>query len=161
MTEFDIAGNDFERAADALTAAHFEKVAGKIVAGALRADANLVRKNVRAELRPHRRTGKLRDKVKVKFNGFGLKTVAGVRSTGAQSNLIAGGVRPHAISPGKVMPLWRGGSISGFATAVQHPGFGADPFFSRAVRKSLAEIDRIGQEAIDQMARELASRMEG
>jgi hypothetical protein len=40
MTEFDIAGNDFERAADALTAAHFEKVAGKIVAGALRADAN-------------------------------------------------------------------------------------------------------------------------
>ena len=102
--------------------------------------------------------------VRVRFRGFGMDTVAGVRSTGSGSNLIAGGVRPHHIEAGGgPMPMWGGkgksAGITGFARAVEHPGFAADPFFTRGVRKAAPEINAITQKSADVMVKELAYRM--
>jgi hypothetical protein len=157
---------DFEKAADALEKAGFEKAAGRTTAWAARRIVNLVRRNVRAEMKHHRRTGRMRDRVRTRFKGFGLGMEAGVKTTGAASNLIVGGVRPHQIiAEGKVMPLWVGrgkaASVQGYARVVEHPGFGADPFFFRGHMKSLPEINVILNKSAETMAAELAYRMRG
>lgn len=153
---------EFEQAAKALERAGFERQAGRTTAWALRRIVNLVRKNVRAEMRSHRKTGKMRDRVRVRMHGIGLKAVGGVRSTGSQTNLIVGGVRPHAIA-GQVMPLYASGrgGVEGFARSVEHPGFAADPFFRRGHLRSVPEINAIAKKAADTMAKELAYRMKG
>jgi hypothetical protein len=169
MPEFTIDHHDFDQAARALEDANFKSLAGKAVSPAMRKSANLVRKNVRAALKPHNRTGKMRDRVKVRFAGFGLNTVAGVRTTGSGSNLVIGGVRPHHIpaggGSGKVMPMWGGrkkeAGITGFATASEHPGFRGDPFFHRGVMASQAGIQQLVQGAADEMVRLLADAMKG
>ena len=160
-----IDASDFARAAHELEKAGFERAAGRTTAYAARRIVNLVRKNVRAELKPHTKTGKMRDRVRVRISGFGLDTVAGVKTTGSGANLIVGGVQPHTISPGRVMPLWSGkgrnSGITGFARAVQHPGFPADPYFHRGYVKSKAAIHDIVKASTDTMASELAYRMRG
>lgn len=158
--EITIDTTDFRKAAEALERAGFERQAGRTTAWALRRIVNLIRKNVRLELKPHRVTGKMRDRVRVRFHGVGLKATAGVRSTGSQSNLIAGGVRPHRIEHPR-MPLWGKSAVQGFASVVEHPGFAADPFFHRGYRRSIPEINAIAKKSAETMAKELAYRMRG
>jgi hypothetical protein len=161
---FTVDASDFDKAAKALEKAGFERQAGRTAGWALRRIANLVRANVRKELGPHRRTGKMRDRVRVRIAGQGLKMVAGVKTTGSGSNLIVGGVRPHTIA-GPVMPLWTGrgrsSTVTGFARAVEHPGFPPDPFFHRGFVKSKPAIQDILKASAKTMASELAYRMRG
>lgn len=161
---------DFTQAARELERAGFERRAGRTVAWAIRRSINLVRRNVRAELKPHSKSGKMRDRVRTRFTGVGMDFVGGMKSTGVASNLIVGGVKPHPIAVGKVMPLWagkgafRGGNgagITGFAASVQHPGIHADPFVKRGTDKSMPGIQHILDESAATMVRELAYRMRG
>lgn len=164
---FTIDARDFQRAGKELEHAGFGERAGTTMGYAIRRSANLVRKNVRAELRPHNKTGKMRDRVRVRIRGRGLETVGGIKTTGVGSNLIVGGVAPHRITSqdGKVMPLYqgkgRGLGITGFARAVEHPGFKGDPFFKRGVDKSVPAINDILRASAATMVRELAFRMKG
>jgi hypothetical protein len=107
----------------------------------------------------------MRDRVRVRIRGIGLDTTAGIKTTGSGSNLIIGGVKRHAISPGVVMPLYqgkgRGLGITGFARAVEHPGFPADPFFHRGVVKSKGDAQDIVKASAKTLASELAYRMRG
>jgi hypothetical protein len=162
---FEVDAREFREAASKLTKAGFEKAAGRTVAWALRRSANLVRRNVRAFAKPHRRTGKMADKVRTRFTGAGMDFVAGVKATGAGSNLIVGGVRPHRIAPGKLMPLWAGkgkrAAVIGFARVVEHPGFEADPFVHKGIEASKPEIGDIFRKSAETMTSELAYRMRG
>ena len=168
-----IESDDFARAARAIDQSHFPRTAGRSIAPAMRQAVNLVRQRARAELRPHRKSGRMAGRIRVRVKGSGLATVASVKATGAGSNLIVGGVKPHRITgrSGGVMPLYggkgkalttRGGlAIEGFARAVEHPGFPADPFFHRAIEGSSDDINRLLDAAGKQIAKDLATAMEG
>jgi hypothetical protein len=163
--QLGIDASDFRRAADTLTSSGLKRAAGKPVAKALRDSANAVRRSVRAELKPHRRTGKMISNVRTKYRGYGVDLIAGVRMTGVGSNLIVGGVRPHSIAPGKIMPMFdgagKGSGITGFATAVEHPGFPPDPVFARGVQKAAGAIQAAIDAAAATMAADLAGQMKG
>lgn len=167
---FTVDDRDFREAAKALEHAGFERQAGRTVAWAIRRSINVVRRNVRAELKPHSKSGKMRDRIRTRFSGLGMDFVGGMKSTGVASNLIVGGVQPHPIAAGKVMPLWagkgafragNGAGITGFASAVQHPGFAADPFVKRGIARSAPAINEILDTSAATMVRELAYRMRG
>jgi hypothetical protein len=162
--EAGIDASAFRDAARALERAGFERQAGRTVAWALRRSANAVRRHVRAELKGHRRTGHLAGNVRTRFGGAGLDFSARVKSGGPVAHLIAGGVQPHAIGVEHKRAMTirgsgRGAGIEGFATVVQHPGFRADPYFTRGVKASAHDINDIVQKSADTMARELAYRM--
>jgi hypothetical protein len=163
--EFTIDHKDFDRAAHALLDQNFKRLAASAINPAMRQSANLVRKNVRAALRPHNRTGRMRDHVKVRVQGSGLAMTAGIRTTGSGSNLVIGGAKPHPIAPGgdTIMPIWggrkKGAGIEGFARSVMHPGFRGDPFFKRGVLASAAGINQNVQVAAEKMATLLADAM--
>jgi hypothetical protein len=161
---YGIDAEAFRKAAQALEKEGFDRAAGRTLAYGLRQSGNAIRRKVRAELRPHRRTGKMISNVRVKVVGWGMNQKVGVRATGSGSNLIAGGVRPHAITrDGGAMPIWAGkgksAGITGFATAVQHPGFPGDPFFERGIHAAGPEVNAILQKSAETMAKELAYRM--
>jgi hypothetical protein len=165
-----IDAREYQKAAEALTKAGYERVAGRTAAYAIRRAINVVRRNVRAELKPHNKTGKMRDRVRTRFLGRGLDLVGGMRSTGVGSNLIVGGVRPHPIASERAMPMWagkgawKGGSgagITGFVRTVEHPGLKADPFVHRGIVRSSGAIQEIVNASSRTMARELAYRMKG
>lgn len=171
-SKFGINGDDFRKAAAALEKRGFDKAAGRTVAFALRRSANVVRRHVRAEARPHRKTGRLSGNVRTRFVGVGLAFVARVKSTGPVAHLIVGGVRPHKIGPppygrgsSKVMALHAGkgksNSVVGFATVVSNPGFKGDPYFHRGVERSAPEINAIIDASAQTMVKELAYRMRG
>ena len=161
-SEFSITSRDFEKAGKALEHGHFSATAGKPMNTAIRKSANTARNHIRAELKRHRRTGKMRDAVRVKVKGRGLDTVGKVL-TGAGSNLIVGGVRPHPITSSSPMPLWGGrgksASINGFATAVEHPGFAGDPYVYRGIKASEGEIQALLDEAGRSLVKALAESM--
>lgn len=162
---YGIDASDFRAAIEATTREGYRKAASKPVHTAMRASANAVRRHVRAKLKPHRRTGKMSSNVRIRFRGYGLSMMAGIRATGSGGNLIAGGVKPHRIEPGKVMPLYEGRGkstgITGFARAVEHPGFAADPFFDEGVKAAAPEINALLRGAIDGIASNMANAMEG
>ena len=148
----------------------FQSVIAAPMVRAQKAAVVLVKNAARRELGSHRRTGKMRSRIRTRYQGSGLRFVAGVKSTGVGSNLIAGGVRPHAIAPGRVMPMWGGRGawkkgaglgITGFARKVEHPGFPADPFFERAIDSTQGEVQALIQQAADGMVRDLAAAMGG
>lgn len=155
--------HDFARAAKALEHAGFQKTMGWHVRDVMRKSANLVRKNARAGLAPHRRRGRLASGVRTYFKGTGLDSTATIRSTGPIAHLISGGVKPHTIEPGHVMAMvgreGKATGVVGFATVVQHPGFKADPYFSKAVRKSVPDINAFLRTAAIEMVHELRARM--
>ena len=164
-----VTSSDIDNAARSLTAAGYKRVAGAITAKAIRQSVNLIRKNVRAELKPHNKSGKMRDRIRVRFTGSQMTFVGGMKSTGVGSNLVVGGASAHAIQPGKVMPMWqgrgawkggRGAGVTGFAARVEHPGFRGDPFVARGIDRSMPDIDAILQSSADNMVRELARRMQ-
>lgn len=167
---FSVDATDFHKAAQALEKTNMERLAGRPISKALRASANALRRNARAELKGHRKTGRMRDHIRTRFRGRGLDMVAGVRSTGSPSNLIVGGAKAHPISSDKPMPMWegrgawkggKGAGITGFARAVEHPGFRADPFFARAIDKTEGTINDSVQQAADEMVAMLADALEG
>lgn len=169
---------DLERAIAGLTSTSVKRIAGRTIPGPIRAMANEVRNQARRELLAgHPKARKMRDHIRVRFKGFGLNFTGGIRSTGAPSNLIVGGVKPHRIAPGGVMPLWdghgalftgkgnvrkgNGAGITGFATKVEHPGIAADPFFDRGIEKSQPVFDHQQQLIADGMASGLAASIGG
>lgn len=163
---YGIDASDFVDASKALERHGFERQAGITVAYAIKRSANAVRRNVRGELKRHRKSGRLSRAVIVKSRGTGLDIVTKVKSAGPIAHLVSGGVAPHDIDaePGGVMVIRGPGAgfrpTIGYATAVRHPGFQGDPYFARGVRKAAPEINAILQKSADTMARELAFRME-
>lgn len=151
----EIDGAAFNDAAQALGAS-FDEVAAKTVRTTLRKAANVVRGNVRARARRHHRTGRLEAGVHTSWQGAGLSFQLRVFAESPESNLIAGGVRPHVIRATRPMPV---GGLTGFAEVVHHPGFRADPFFHRGVVESLPAIQALVDAAAKVMAAELAARM--
>lgn len=145
---------DFNRAAAALEGAGFDELAGKIVKHALRRSANVVRDNVRTRAARHGQ--RLAKGVHTTWRGAGFAFQLRVSATGPVAHLIAGGVKPHRIAPGRVMKI---GGVIGFARAVQHPGFRADPFVHRGIVDSLPAIQAIVDQAGSEMAAALAARL--
>lgn len=151
----------------ALDARQFSAYARVPVNDAMRKATVIVKNAARRELGPHRRTGKMRSRIRTKVWGSGVYRQYGVKSTGVGSNLIAGGVGPHPITAGgRVMPMWggkgawkggKGRGIEGFARRVEHPGFPADPFFDRAIDESAPEVNRLLDAAARQIADNLAA----
>lgn len=168
-SQFGIDASAFRRAADALENNGFAKLAGPPVAMAIKQSAYAVRRNVRKELKPHKRTGRLHKDVRTKFQGAGLLFIAKVKSTGPVAHLIIGGVKPHTIGPppfrrgsATVLPIHEGGSngaVVAFSKVVEHRGFGGDPYFHRGVQRAAPEINELIRIAADAMCKELAKRM--
>ena len=162
MPDLRIESKDFERAGKALEHGHFSATVGKPMNGAIRKASNVVRNAVRAALGKHRVTGRMRGRVRVKVTGRGLDTVGKIL-TGAGTNLIVGGVRPHEISPGSVMPLWagrgKGRGITGFATVVEHPGFPADPYVQRGFQAAIPDVNGILDAAGEDLVHAIAQSM--
>lgn len=160
--QITIESKDFERAGKALERGHFSATAGRPMNTAIRKSANVGRKNIRAELKRHNRTGHMRSAVRVKVKGRGLDTVGKVL-TGAGTNLIVGGVKAHDITSSSPMPLWGGrgktSAIQGFATAVHNPGFPADPYVARGIKASESEIQSILDAAGQALVKALAESM--
>lgn len=159
---FTVDARDFERAAAALEGHGFDRVAGRTVQGAIRKMINAVRRHVRAAAKPHRRTGRLSSNVRVYFTGQGMDFVGRVKAAGPVAHLIIGGVRPHQIRTRHVMALrgpGRAAPVIGFAQAVQHPGFRADPFFARGVSDASADMQQIIEQAADRMVDDLTYRL--
>lgn len=160
-----IGSHDLDKAVKALEAGHVRKTMGAPITRAVRLSGNLVRKNVRATSRAHKRSGHMaRNRMTLKFTGRGLDTVVKFSAL-SPANLIVGGVKPHHEGKGKVMPIttgsgkFRGGSgegVTGFATAVEHPGFAADPFVRHGIDQSIPAIkgflDTAGKQIVDDLA---------
>lgn len=167
MSKFEIDATPFGKASKAI--AGFETAANRALEAALRKAGQAVRKSVRAEAKPHRRTGKLSKGIRLWAKGRGRDATVTVKSTGPVAHLIVGGVKPHAITqPYKrgnatVMALHapgKAGGVTGFAKTVEHPGFGADPYFKRGVDASRDEVNRILATQGDLMAKQLAKQIE-
>lgn len=162
--DFGIDASAFRAAADALAEAGFEREAGKAISGAIRRSANAVRRGARAELRPHRRTGRTAARINVRYAGSGLRLEATVRSGGKSANLLAGGTRAHEITPVSSRALaihapGRAGGVVGFATAIEHPGTAAVPFFADGIARVVPEINGYLATAGDELADGLAHAM--
>jgi hypothetical protein len=162
-----IDSSEFDRAVRVLEH-EFDPIAAKVVSTALRQSGNVVRNSVRKEAAPHRRTGKMRGQVRMKMKGRGLRTTARVSAGGSAAGLVIRGVKPHPIAPGKVMPLWGGRGrltltggrgIEGFATAVEHPGFDADPFFARGMMAAMPQVHTIIGQGAATLASDLARKL--
>lgn len=156
----DVDARDFDRAARALE--HFDRRAGTVVAPALEASGVAVQQAVRARARRHRKTGKLERFVSLRTTGSGLATEVRVHAGGRVAPIIAGGSRPHDITPVRSRALAmgpRGGSVIGFAAAVHHPGTSADPFVTAGIAASRHEISQNVKAAGDRLVRELATDM--
>jgi hypothetical protein len=172
-TGISIDDSELQRAIANLTAKGFEAAALPPLRNATRKSINAVRRHVRAEARGHKRSGRMARNVRTRFTRMsaGWQFTGAMRATGAPSNLIVGGVKPHAIAlGGRVMPMWggkgkwskgAGAGVEGFARKVQHPGFAADPFVDRGIDRASEEIHGYMNDAVQVMARELAYRLEG
>ena len=154
----------FDDAAQALERHGFERQAGRTTAWAIKRMGNAARRHVRAEARPHRRTGRLASQVRVVHRGTGLAATTRVTTGGSVAGLIIGGTAPHDIAPVRSRAIamtgpGRAGPLIGFAAIVHHPGTRPDPYFARGVRAAGPEMREITDQAADTMARELAYRM--
>jgi hypothetical protein len=170
LPEFTVDARDFQKAVRGLEKRGWDATAGKNVVHAMRLILNVVRRTTRGELRPHNKTGRMRDRIRIKFVGRGMDASGSVRANGPGVNLIVGGVKPHPITAGgKVMPMWggkgklktsgAGAAVEGFATRVEHPGFKGDPFFARGIGLARPEVPGILQASIDAIAAETAEHL--
>lgn len=165
---FRVDASDFAKAAEALSRQGFETEAGKVAAATIRKGINAARRHVRAAAKPHRKTGRMSGNVRTSFTGRGLDLEGRVFAGGRVAHLITGGVKPHAepgpAKQGHVMAIHgpgRSGPVVAFARHVEHPGFGADPFFARGVDESHADIEAALQAGVDSLASDLAARIGG
>lgn len=159
---FTVDTRHLRAAVEKLDHPNVERIALPIIRKAARAAVRIVRNTARRELGSHRQTGKMRGRIRTKFWGRGWQFAAGVKSTGPQTNLIVGGVRPHEItSGGRLMPMWagrgKGRGIEGFARYVgDHPGFAGDPFFKRAIDVTEPKVQQLLDAAVTDIARAVA-----
>lgn len=157
---------DLAKAAGALEPRAFARTAGDAIAPALQTAGQAVQRHVKAEAKPHRRTGALERGIVTKVSGRGLGTVVRVHAGGPEAHLLAGGTKPHTITPvrGRALAMTapaRAGGPLGFAGVVHHPGTRPDPFVERGVIAAGADVHRITDQAGATTARELAHDMEG
>lgn len=177
MASITIDDSEFRKAAAALSASSFRSLENRVVPPILRGAGNVVRKNVRAELAPHRRSGKTASHVTVRKAGSGLGTVVTVQAGGKTAHLLEGGTRAHdEVAHGRAMTI-RGagasnsavtgsskrirgaGAVSGFAGVVHHPATAAVPFFDRGVEKSGPEVQTLIDAGADQIVAALIAKM--
>jgi len=156
--EFD--ASEFTRAA--LAIGPFLTVdSALIMEAAVDASAVVIEEKVKRRAARHRNTGKLIAKIHTSRAGAGFDHTALVKSGGSVAHLVAGGVKPHAIK-GNSMPIRRGGpEILGFAQAVEHPGFGGDPYFRKGVRDSVSGVNNVLNGAARALVAELKRAIGG
>lgn len=154
-----IDASEIKAAAAALRA--FDDVAGPELEAAEHRAGDAIADRIRAQASRHVRTGRMVKRITVKATGHGAATQVRIHAGGPVAHLIAGGVAPHTIRPVRshALAIHRGGSIVGFAEAVQHRGIRADPFFADGVDDAQAELDSITAKAADGIAGELATRV--
>lgn len=147
-----------------------QPIAAGILANAMVDMGNTLRRHVRAQVKGHRRTGKLSSHVGMKRYGVGFNRIVRVFSGGSVAVLITKGATPHVEQPGKIMPMregrgafkgGKGAGIIGFRRVVHHPGFQGDPYFKRGVTAAQGENDATLAQAITQIAELVAQQIEG
>lgn len=120
----------------------------------------IVQRAVRKRAKRHYRSGRLERNVRVMSIGAGWERTVRVKSHGSVAHLVAGGVRPHMIRarPPRTpaMPLFVGNSITGWAEAVQHPGFRGDPYFHVGAMNSRLAINAVLKKSARTLAAHLA-----
>jgi hypothetical protein len=189
MASFEIDTTQLQRAADALDAFAFRKLADQTVGAVLVRAGNAVRRHVRNRAAPHRRSGHMAGRVQYKRQGVGVGTTVTVYAGGPVAHLLEGGTRPHEIGLGKaagqlggsgkaltirgsgsVNSRWAGAGSKGVRgagadilavrTGVHHPGNRAVPFFADGVDDSEAEVQGIIDRGAATMANNLAFHIE-
>lgn len=147
-----------------------QPIAAGILANAMVDMGNATRRHVRAQIKGHRKTGKLASHVGMKRYGVGFNRIVRVYSGGSVAVLIVKGASPHIEQPGKIMPMregrgafkgGKGAGIIGFRRVVHHPGFPGDPYFRRGVDAAQSENDATLERAITQIAELVAQQIEG
>lgn len=147
-----------------------QAIAGGILAAGMVEMGNAVRRQVRAQVKGHRRTGKLSSHVGMKRYGVGFSRIVRVYSGGSVAILITKGASPHVEQPGKIMPMREGrgafkrgagAGVIGFRRVVHHPGFRGDPYFKRGADAAQGEIDAILTRTITEVASLVAEQIEG
>lgn len=140
---------ELKAAAHALEARGFARDAGRIVAKGLRKMANAGRREIRAAMRPHRRTGKMAGKVRAWFDGYGMDTTATVKAGGSVVHLIVAGTAPHELRPVRARAMTiRAPGRAGAVVAVRrgpirHPGTRPDPVVERGIEAAMPELGRL------------------
>lgn len=167
LFEFDTSA--LQRAVSAQVREGWYRQSGVTVATAAKQGAKVIHKQVRAEAAPHRRSGRMRGRIRTRFTGRSWTFTAKV-STAAPANLIVGGTRPHEIVKADgVMPMWAGrgawkrgtgSGIVGFRSEVMHPGTAPDPFVDRGIATAQPELQVIFDQTAKKMCDDLARRME-
>jgi bacteriophage HK97-gp10 putative tail-component len=140
----------------------FDLEAGLMIEKAMRDSGQIVKRAVIKRAKRHYRTGRLERGIKVDEAGAGWDLVVRVRSTGGVAHLVAGRVKAHRIvSSAKTdpkspaMPLYVGGTIKGFAQAVEHPATKGDPYFHVGAMNSRLAINAV----LNATARRLAAHL--
>lgn len=158
---------ELKAAAAALEGRGYARDAGRIVAKAIRKMANAGRREVRAAMRPHRRTGKMAGKVRNWIDGYGIETVAKVKAGGTVVHLIVGGTAPHELRPSEKRAMTiRAPGRAGAVVAVRrgpirHPGTRPDPVVERGIEAAMPELGRIMDATTVDLRDRLVSRRAG
>lgn len=159
-----IEARDLERAGRELRQRRVEPLLGETAAAVMDSSGDVLEANIRRAARPHRATGGMERRIRARGRGEGIRRRVTVRAGGRVAPLVAGGTAPHVIRPVQARALAfvsRTGGVAGFAGAVRHPGQAADPFFRRGVARSDSQLHTIRDHAADDLAAELADRIEG
>ena len=164
VSDYTIDLKPFQKAASALDGKAYFRSQKKAISPAMRKAINRVRQLARLEARPHRKTGRMAGAIRTKMPWTGnsvMNAYAYVKANGGAAHLITGGVKPHKINSKKPMYLWGFSGMTEFSRHVQHPGFRADPFFSRAVTSAEPDVSAYFQQAADELAASMAKAIEG
>jgi hypothetical protein len=187
LASLDIDDSDFRKAAAALERHNFQAAEGGVIGPVLRDAGNIVRRHVRTELAPHRRSGKTASHVTVVRKGAGLNTTVTVKAGGRTAHLLEGGTKEHDISAGKGRGVLGGtggaltirgagasnSTFSGFGNKairgagqivvlrgrVHHPGTRPDPFFEKGVAASRGDVQTRIDEGASKLVTTLAAKM--
>ena len=115
---------------------------------------------VRKRAKRHYRSGKLERLVRITAVGAGWERTVRIKSHGSVAHLVAARVRPHRIvsrpPETPAMPLYVRGTITGWAEAVQHPGYRGDPYFHVGAMNSRLAINAVLKASARRLAKHLA-----
>jgi bacteriophage HK97-gp10 putative tail-component len=143
----------------------FDLQAGLEVERAMRDSAGVVQRAVIKRAKRHRRTGRLERQVKIAETGAGWDLIVRVHSGGRVAHLVAGPTRAHTIAVRSVqspsMPIYRAGSLVGFARSVEHRASRGDPYFHVGAMNSRLAINAILKASGRRLATHLAEMTKG
>lgn len=143
----------------------FDLQAGLEIERAIHDSAEVVHRAVVKRAKRHRRTGLLEKQIKVIQVGAGWDRIARVKSGGRIAHLVAGPVRAHTIKVRSLaspsMPLYRAGTLVGFARSVHHPATRGDPYFHVGAMNSRLAINAILKASARRLATHLAELTKG